>query len=149
MLSSLDLHGNRIEATTMNEAGIISIRTLNLSNNLLDSVAIGHLVKGPWLQLCDLQLHSALCGSIADCLALLSTGAWLQLKYLELGANGVDVTALSALARSKWPSLYSLHLPHNCLSSDNFRLMGGGAVDGEPRDICRKFWPKLCFLSYE
>lgn len=150
MLSTLDLHGNRIQATMMKdivEAGISYIRTLNLSNNSLDSVAIGHLVKGPWLQLCDLQLHSALCVSIADCLILLSTGAWPQSKYLELGANGVDVTALSALTRSKWPSLYFLHLPHNCLSSD-FRLMGGGAACDEPRDACRKVWPKLRFLSY-
>ncbi len=138
MLFSLDLHGSRIEATMMKdivEDGFSSIRTLNLSNNSLDSEAIGHLVKGPWLQLCDLQFHSALCGSIADCLGLLSAGVWLQLKYLELGANGVDVTALSALARSKWPSLYFLCLPHNGLLMDDFKLMGGGAACDEPRDI--------------
>ena len=104
--------------------------------------------------MCDLQLHSAWCGPIADCLVLLSTGSWPQLNYLELGANGVDVTALSALARSKWPSF--LKLCHNCLSDDDFRLMGGddfrlmggGAAGDEPRDICRKIWPKLRCLVY-
>ncbi len=151
MLSRLDLGGNRIEATMMKDivdAGFSSIRTLDLSSNSLDSVAIGHLVKGPWMQLCDLQLHSALCGSIADCLVLLSTGAWPQLKYLELAANGVDVTALPALAKSRWPSLHYLNLSYNGLSSDDFRLIGSDATCDEPRDICRKVWPELRVLSY-
>ena len=69
----------------------------------LDSVAVGHLVKGPWMRLCTLQLNSALCGSIADRLVLLSTGAWPQLQLLWLGGHGVDVTALPALAKSGHP----------------------------------------------
>ena len=95
-----------------------------------------------------LYLNSALCGSIADCLVLLSTGAWLQLEYLWLSKNGVDVTALSALATSKWPALYYLNLVNNLLSSDNFRLMGGDATCDTPRDMCRSVWPKLHHLDY-
>ncbi|DBA97640.1 TPA: hypothetical protein ACH3X3_012534 [Trebouxia sp. C0006] len=108
MLSSLELYGNRINAVMLSnivDAQFSSIKSLILSKNSLDSVAIGHLVKGPWMQLCNLHLDSALCGSIADCLVLLSTGAWPQLGSLWLSGNGVDVTALAALAKSKWPSL--------------------------------------------
>ncbi len=151
MLASLDLGGNGIKATMMKnivEAQFSCIRKLDLSNNSLDSAAIGHLVKGPWMQLCTLQLNRALCGSIADCLVVLSTGAWPQLELLWLGANGVDVTALPALAKSKWPSLFYLNLHHNCLSSDDFRLMGGDAACDEPRDICRKVWPRLHSVDY-
>ena len=87
------------------DAQFCSIRTLSLSNNSLDSVAVGHLVNDSWLQLRDLLLYSALCGYIADCLVLLSTGDWPQLEVLCLSGNGVDVTTLPALAKSKWPSL--------------------------------------------
>ena len=76
MLSSLDVFGNGIKATMMKnivEVQFSCIKKLNLSYNALDSVAIGHLVKGPWLQLCDFHLTNALHGSIADCLVLLST----------------------------------------------------------------------------
>ena len=100
------------------------------------------------MRLCTLQLNSALCGSIADCLVLLSTGAWPQLELLWLGGNGVDVTALPALAKSKWPSLCYLNLDDNCLSSDSSRLMGGDAACDEPRDMCRNVWPKLHLLDY-
>ena len=151
MLSNLQLRGSRIKAITMTnivEACFSSIRSLNLSDNSLDSVAIGHLVKGPWLQLCDLQLNKSLCGCIAYCLVLLSTGAWPQLKFLWLRESKVDVTALPALAKSKWPSLYYLDLSHNCLSRHTFRLMGGDAACYEPRDICRHVWPKLHTLKY-
>ncbi len=151
MLSTLDLALNRIKANMMKnivEAQFSSIRTLNLGHNLLDSIAIGHLVKGPWMQLSDLHLNYALCGSIADCLVLLSTGTWPQLELLWLGGNGVDVTALPALANSKWPSLHYLNLIHNPLSSDDFRLMGGDATCDEPRDMCRNVWPKLQLLEY-
>ncbi len=151
MLSSLDLGGNGIKATMMKnivEAQFSCVRKLNLSDNSLDSIAIGHLVKGPWLQLCEVQLNRALCGSIADCLVVLSTGNWPQLKFLWLVANEVDVTALPALAKSNWPSLFCLDLMYNPSSSDDFRLMGGDAACDEPRDICRKVWPKLQFLEY-
>lgn len=151
MLSSLELRGNRVEAVMMKnivEARFCFMRNVNLSNNSLDSVAIGHLVKGPWMQLWTLDLTHALCGSITDCLVLLSTGAWPQLGLLWLGGNGVDVTALPALAKSKWPSWYCLNLEDNRLSSDDFRLMGNDAACDEPRDICRKIRPKLRFLKY-
>jgi len=151
MLSTLDLGRNGIKAAMMKNivaAQFSSIRTLKLSNNSLDSVAIGHLVKGPWLQLCHLELNRALCGSIADCLGLLSTGDWLQLEFLWLGANGVDATALPALAKSRWPSLYHVNLKYNHLSRDDFKLMGGDAACDEPRDICRKFWPKMHSVDY-
>ena len=151
MLSSLDLGGNRIKAAMMKnivDAQFSCVRKLNLSDNSLDSIAIGHLVKGPWLQLCEVQLNRALCGSIADCLVVLSTGNWPQLKFLWLVANEVDVTALPALAKSNWPSLFCLDLMYNPSSSDDFRLMGGDAACDEPRDICRKVWPKLQFLEY-
>lgn len=151
MLSSLELRGNRIEAVMMKnivEAQFGSMRNVNLSNNSLDSVAIGHFVKGYWMHLWTLDLTNALCGSITDCLVLLSTGAWPQLGLLWLGGNGVDVTALPALAKSKWPSLYCLNLEDTRLSSDDFRLMGGDAACDEPRDICRKVSPKLRFLEY-
>ncbi len=150
-LSSLELRGNRLKAVMMKniaEARFSSITKLNLSYNSLDSVAIGHLVKGPWMQLQILYLNSALCGSITDCLILLSTGAWPQLDVLWLRGNGVDVTALSALAKSKWPSLYYLNLTNNCLSCDDFRLVGGDATCDTPRDMCRSVWPKLHHLDY-
>ena len=151
MLSTLDLGRNGIKAAMMKNivaAQFSSIRTLKLSNNSLDSVAIGHLVEGPWLQLCHLELNRALCGSIADCLGLLSTADWLQLEFLWLGANGVDATALPALAKSRWPSLYHVNLKYNRLSRDDFKLMGGDAACDEPRDICRKFWPKLHSVNH-
>jgi len=150
MLSTLNLGGNRIKATMMKNivAQFSSIRYLRLSHNSLDSVAIGHLVKGPWLQLCDLQLNSALCGSIADCLVLLSTGAWPQLEFLWLSDNRVDATFLPALAKSKWPSLHYLDLSCNGLSSDDFRLITGDAACADPRSMCRKVWPKLRLLKY-
>jgi len=150
MLSSLELHGNRINAVMLSnivDAQFSSIKTLILSKNSLDSVAIGHLVKGPWMQLCNLHLDSALCGSIADCLVLLSTGAWPQLGSLWLSGNGGDVTALAALAKSKWPSLRYLDLADNQISSDDFGLMGGDATCDKPRDMCRHVWPKLRHLE--
>jgi len=74
MLSNLYLGGNRIKATMMKnivEAQLSSIRTLNLSNNSLDSVAIDQLMKGSWAQLHQLNLNHALCGSVVDSLTLL------------------------------------------------------------------------------
>ena len=148
MLSSLDVSRYTIKAPMMKnivEAQFSCIRKLNLNHSALDKVAIGHLVKGPWSQLFDLHLNSALCGSTADCLVLLSTGAWPQLAFLWLSHNRVDATSLHALAKSKWPSLYYVSLTLNNLSRNNFRLMdaGGDAACDEPRDILRKFWPKL------
>ncbi len=151
MLSTLDLPLNRIKANMMkniSEAQFSFIRTLNLGHNLLDSIAIGHLVKGPWMRLLDLHLNYALCGSIADCLVVLSTGAWPQLELLWSGGNGVDVTALPALAKSKWPSLQYFNLIDNPLSIDDFRLMGSDATCDEPRDMCRSAWRKLHLLEY-
>ena len=151
MLSSLDICRSRIEATRMKniaEARFCSITTLSLRGNSLDSVAIGHLVKGSWMQLRSLNLRTTLCGSIADCLGLLSTGPWLQLELLWMGENGVDVTALPALAQSKWPSLYHLDLADNHLSSNDFRVMGGEASCDDPRDMCRNIWPKLHLLDF-
>lgn len=155
MLSTLDLPLNRIKANMMkniSEAQFSFIRTLNLGHNLLDSIAIGHLVKGPWMQLSDLHLNYALCGSIADCLVLLSTGAWPQLHFLWLSQNRVDATSLHALAKSKWPSLHYMDLSGNGLSRDDFRLMttgaGGDAACDEPRDIFRKLWPELVSVDY-
>lgn len=151
MLSSLDLGENRIEATMLKNiaaAQFCCIRKLYLSNTSLDSIAIGHLVKAPCMQLFDLHLTSALCGSVADCLVLLSIGAWPQLNFLWLGANGVDASALPALTKSKWPSLYYVNLSYNRLSHDDFKLVGGGAACVEPRDMCRKLWPKLQFLEF-
>ena len=155
MLSSLYVFGNGIKATMMKNivgAQFSSIKKLNLSYNALDSVAIGHLVKGPWLQLCDLHLTNALRGSIADCLVLLSTAAWPQLTFLWLRKNRVDATVLPALAKSKWPSLHYVDLSGNGLSRDDFRLMttgaGGDAACDEPRDIFRKLWPELVSVDY-
>ena len=151
MLSTLNLALNRIKANMMKnivDAQFSSIRNLNLSHNLLDSIAIGHLVKGPWKQLSDLHLNYALCGSIVDCLVLLSTGTWPQLELLWLGGNGGDVTALPALAKSNWPSLHYLNFIDNRLSSDDFRMMGGDATCDKPRDMCRNVWPKPHLLEY-
>ena len=151
MLSSMDFRGNRMEAFMLKnivEAGFCSIRKLNLSYNWLDSVAVGHLVKGPWMQLHNLYLKNALYGSITDCLVLLSTGDWPQLEVLWLRGNEVDATALSALAKSKWPSLYYLNLTNNRLSRDDFRLMGADAACIKTRDMCRNVWPKLHVLDY-
>ncbi len=151
MLSSMDFRVNRMKALMMKnivKAPFSSITKLNLSYNSLDSVAVGHLVKGPWMQLRNLYLRNALCSSITDCLVLLSTGAWPQLEVLWLRGNGVDVTALSALAKSKWTSLYYLNLTNNRLSRDDFRLMGADAACVKSRDMCRNVWPKLHFLDY-
>ncbi len=151
MLCTLDLCRNSMKATMMKnimEAQLSSIKDLDLSHNLLDIVALGHLVKGSLLQLVDLHLNSALCGSIADCLVLLSTGAWPQLAFLWLRKNRVDATVLPALAKSNWPSLYCVYLSGNGVSRDDFRLMGGDAACDEPRDICRKFWPELHSVEY-
>ena len=155
MLSKLDVSRYRIKAPMMKnivEAQFSCIRELNLSHSALDNVAIGHLVKGPWLQLFDLHLSSALCGCTADCLVLLSTGAWPQLAFLWLSQNRVDAASLHALAKSKWPSLYYVNLTLNNLSRTDFRLMdaGGDAAcdELEPRDILRTFWPKLHYVDY-
>lgn len=151
MLFSLNICGNMIKANMMKniaETQFSCIRQLNLSNTLLDSIAVGHLVKGPWKQLRHLDLNSALSGSIADSLSLLSKGAWPLLELLWLVDNEVDVTALPALAQSKWPALHYLNLSHNSLSCDDFRLMGGDAACDEPRDMCRNVWPKLQVVEY-
>ncbi len=126
MLSSLDVSGNVIKATMMKNivaAQFSCIRKLDLSHSALDNVAVGHLVKAPWLQLFNLHLNRALCGSTVDCLVLLSTGAWPQLHFLWLSQNRVDATSLHALAKSKWPSLYYVNLTHNNLSRSDFRLV--------------------------
>lgn len=154
MLSDLDVSGNMIKATMMKNivaAQFSCIRKLNLTHSALDNAAVGHLVKAPWLQLFDLNLNSALCGSTADCIVLLSTGAWPQLAFLWLSQNRVNARSLHALAKGKWPSLYYVSLIFNNLSRNDFRLMdaGGDAACDEPRDICRKFWPQLHSVDYE
>ena len=63
MLSSLDVSGNVIKATMMKNivaAQFSCIRKLDLSHSVLDNVAVGHLVKAPWLQLFNLHLNRAL-----------------------------------------------------------------------------------------
>ena len=105
------------------------------------------------MQLRNLHWKNALYGSITDCLVLLSTGDWPQLEFLWQVQTGlwhpeVDATALSALAKSKWPSLYYLNLTNNRLSRGDFRLVGADAACIKTRDMCRNVWPKLHVLDY-
>ncbi len=104
------------------------------------------------LELYGNRIKAVMMKNIADArfcsMVLLSTGDWPQLEVLCLSENGVDVTTLPALAKSKWPSLSYLNLADNLLSRGDFRLMGGDATCDEPRDMCRHVWPKLHRLEY-
>lgn len=156
MLSSLNLGWNVIGGTAMKtivDAQLSLIRSLDLAGNNIDSIAIGHLVKGSWTALLSLTLCYSHRKFHKDCLKILATGPWQQLTSLCLAGNGLDATALPALSKGKWPCLYDLDLHSNSLSTSDFTIMLGSGDSGvdqsqKPKDICRKFWPKLHSLCY-
>jgi uncharacterized protein (TIGR02996 family) len=124
---SLDL-GDRWSAAVLRSPHLHSLRVLSLRHGDLGVESARALAAAPWLDSLEhLDLYNNNLGA-AGCRAL-ARARPANLKYLNIGCNGLDAEALEALAAGlRCPKLAHLGLTHNDLDDEAIVHLAGSAL---------------------
>jgi uncharacterized protein (TIGR02996 family) len=120
--------GDRASAAVLRSPHLHSLRVLSLSHGDLGVESARALAAAPWLDSLEkLDLYYNHLG-VAGCRAL-AKGRPANLKFLNLGCNGLGVQALEALASGlRCPRLAHLRLTHNHLDDGGIVALAGSPL---------------------
>ena len=127
-LKNLDLSGNTLASTTVEELVSVSmpnLEALGIDSSNLRAATVYHSARGNWpylqhLSLCNNHLNS-------PAMAHLAKGRWPSLKELLLSGSRISDYGLELLMTGAWPQL-------NCLVLDS-------------RVVCKRIWALLNLAS--